>query len=640
MPSFNQWVQSFKTFSIIEKTLFLVFLICFISSLIFLINGFYNKNTALVPAYGGTLIEGVLGQPKHINPIYSITSDVDKDIVQLVFSGLMKYGSDGKIENDLIEDYSFSGDFKYIDFKIREDVLWHNKKRLTIDDVIFTFNTIQDADYLSPLRTNFIGVSLEKISDFEARFKLTDPYPGFLENLVSFKVIPEHIFKNVPSQNFVSSNDPIIGSGPYKVYKVKENMIQLRANENYYNGKPFIKEIIFKFYANEKELENALLKKQVDNAHLSASIDYNHISYTTPSYFGLFFNTKNEILENREIRQALSLAMNREGILNDSAYQALSSPILSHFYNLEETDSEYDLEKSVQILENNDFELDEDNLRVQRIEKINNANINQDLEVGSSGRQVQMLQECLANFYEDQRVTSYFGNETKENVIRFQEDFKEEILTPAGLNKGTGKVGLSTRSKLNDVCFKGESTLNSLEFNLRTTNYIVFKEIAENIKNQFAEIGVKINVEIYDNSQIKQIIRERDYDMILFGEKLTAMPNLLPYFHSTQIFDPGLNISLWQNEKIDDLLLEIRSYDDFNEDLIKSLKEFEKIFLEENPGIILFSPNYMYYVSPKINGYSGEKLVSGEQRFNNIQNLFIKTKKIWKKNQQLDMQEK
>ena len=643
-PSFNQWVQSFKAFSFTEKIIFFVFLALFISSSIFILNDTYNKNTITVPAYGGSFKEGLIGQPKHINPIYSSASDVDKEIVELIFSGLMKYGENNEIKNDLIESYSFSDNGKIFDFKIKENVLWHDKKPLTMNDIVFTLNIIQDQEYLSPLRANFQGITLEKMSDFEGRFKLIDPYGGFLENLVNLKIVPKHVLENIPAQNFASDKNfnilSPIGSGPYKMYKVKENgsihSIYLRANENYYDGLPNIKEIVFSFYSKESDLKNALIKGKVDSAHLTTNIEYNHISYTTPNYFGLFLNTKNEILENAEIREALKLGINKEVILNEillNEGHLTSSPVLPYFYGLEESETVFDLDKSIEILENNDFELSDDNLRIQKIEKVNNSNINQDLKFGDKGKQVEKLQECLSNFpeiYPSQKITSYFGNETKDAVIKFQETYFDEILKPSNLSKGNGNVGLSTRTKLNDLCFKGESTETKLEFNLKTTNYSILPNVAENIKSQFEKLGIKLNIETYDNNEIKQVIRERNYDMLLFGEKLTLMPNPLPYWHSTQIFDPGLNLSLWQNEDSDKLLERIRLYYDFNEELVADLKEFENIFLENNPAIMLYSQNYVYYFNDEIKNIKGEKLISSPQRFNNIKDWYIKTKKVWK----------
>jgi len=643
-PSFNQWVQSFKAFALIEKVLFLIFFIAFASSLIFSLNSFYNKNTEIVPADGGSFKEGLVGQPKHINPIYSSSSDIDKDLVELVFSSLLKYGENGEIVNDLVENYSLSSDGKTFDFKIKENVLWHDKEPLTLDDIVFTLNIVQDAEYLSPLRASFLGITLEKMSDFEGRFKLSETYGGFLENLVSLKIVPKHIFENIPAQNFASDKDlnltSPIGSGPYKVYKVKGNgsisSIQLRANNNYYGQKPYIKDIYFNFYSSEEELETALKKGQIDNAHLSIKIDKPYISYITPNYFGIFFNTKNEVLENSEIRTALSLAIDRKKILNEILLgegYSLSSPILPYFYNLEETSLSYDLKESISLLENNDYKLNEENIRVQTIEKVNNENISQDLVYGNEGAQVKRLQECLSKFpeiYESQKITSYFGEETKEAVIKFQETYREEILTPNNLTVGNGKVGLSTRTKLNDLCFKGESNETKLEFTLKTTNYSLLSKVAEEIKKDLALLGVKINIETYDNTEIKQIIRERNYDLILFGEKLMSLPNLLPYFHSSQIFDPGLNLSVWQNEKADALLEKIRLYYAFDENLINDLKAFEEIFFEESPAIMLYSPNYLYYTSDKIKGFSSNKLITPSQRFSNITNLYIKTKKAWK----------
>ncbi len=75
-----------------------------ISIILFVID-FYFKNTSIVPAFGGILKEGVVGQPRFINPIYADSNDVDKDLVNLIFSGLMKYGKDGKIEEDIAKSY-------------------------------------------------------------------------------------------------------------------------------------------------------------------------------------------------------------------------------------------------------------------------------------------------------------------------------------------------------------------------------------------------------------------------------------------------------------------------------------------------------------------------------------------------------
>src|SRR3989344_731147 len=164
-PSFSQWKQIFKVLKNKEKIALSVFLILSVSSLIFLLNSFYINNTIVTPSLGGEYIEGVLGQPRFINPIYGETNDIDRTLIDLVFSGLMTYDNQGNIITDLANSYDVSSDGKTYIFTLKDNILWHDQRPLTADDVIFTIKTIQNSDYKSPLRANWIDVRVEKISD-------------------------------------------------------------------------------------------------------------------------------------------------------------------------------------------------------------------------------------------------------------------------------------------------------------------------------------------------------------------------------------------------------------------------------------------------------------------------------------------
>jgi ABC-type transport system substrate-binding protein len=640
-PSFNQWVQSFKAFNIFERILFIVCLILFVVSAVILITNFYNRNTIEVPSYGGSFTEGVIGQPKHLNPIYSSVSDVDRDLVELIYCSLMKYDNEGNVVKDLIEEFSFQDQGQSFYFKLRDDILWQDKEPLTIDDVVFTLNIIQDSEYLSPLRANWQGVTIEKISDTEAVFKLISPYTAFLENLVSLKIIPEHVWKDVPVQNFSSDINlnlySPIGSGPYKVVKINENgsihSITLKANKYYFEGMPYISEIIFNFYSDEEELENAIINRKVDSAHVVEDIDKDHYSFSTPNYFGLFFNTTSEILNNADIRQAFEMSINRDELLEVVSGETIISPILPQFYNFKNVESDYNIDGAIEILNDNDFVLEND-VMVKRLEKAADYSLMSDLELGDESTQVEKLQECLAKdseVYPDGTVSGYFGANTKAAVIKFQEKYADQILTPNNLSNGTGKVGAATREVLNEICFPTNREETVLELTLKTTDYSILPDVAENIKNQFEKIGVKLNIETFSSSEIKKIIRERDYEILLFGETLGSIPDPMPYWHSTQIFDPGLNLTFFENEEADELLEQIRTYATAdNVSRQTDLEEFQSIFLEENPAIILYSQNYNYY-NTKIQDIKINKLITPSSRFSNIEDWYIKTKKIWKK---------
>ena len=91
LPSFSQFKQIFKVLKKGERITFLIFFGLAFLSAIYLAGVFYFNVTKSVPTYGGKYTEGVLGQPRFINPIYGETNDVDRTLIGLIYSGLMTY---------------------------------------------------------------------------------------------------------------------------------------------------------------------------------------------------------------------------------------------------------------------------------------------------------------------------------------------------------------------------------------------------------------------------------------------------------------------------------------------------------------------------------------------------------------------
>ncbi|PJA64820.1 MAG: preprotein translocase subunit SecG [Candidatus Portnoybacteria bacterium CG_4_9_14_3_um_filter_40_10] len=200
-PSWPQFRHFFKILTKKEKITFFVFLLLFAASFFSLLLSLYFKNTEIQPSPGGVFVEGVIGQPRFINPVYSMVSDVDQDLVELIFSGLLKYDENLKIVPDLAKNYEIKDGGKVYEVCLKDNLFWSDGKPLTVNDVIFTIKTIQNSDYKSPQIANWIGVEIEKISEQGIRFSLKNPYDSFLENLTQ-KIIPEHVWEDVGSQNF------------------------------------------------------------------------------------------------------------------------------------------------------------------------------------------------------------------------------------------------------------------------------------------------------------------------------------------------------------------------------------------------------------------------------------------------------
>ena len=100
-PTLQQWRQLPSLLSGTERVLLSLSMILFLGSFLFLLNGFYTTNTHIVAASGGEITEGIVGFPQSINPVYSEPNDADRDLVELIFSGLVKYNNEGKLVPDL-----------------------------------------------------------------------------------------------------------------------------------------------------------------------------------------------------------------------------------------------------------------------------------------------------------------------------------------------------------------------------------------------------------------------------------------------------------------------------------------------------------------------------------------------------------
>jgi ABC-type transport system substrate-binding protein len=660
-PSGPQWRKFFTVLTKKEKIFFSGLLLIFLANIIFLSANFYLKNTAIAPKAGGIFVEGEVGQPRFINPIYASSNDTDRDLVELIFSGLMKRDQEGKLVYDLAKDIKTEDNGKTYRIFLRDDVVWSDSltksvQKLTADDVIFTIKTIQNQDYKSPLRVNWLGVDSEKINDFELTLKLKNPYSAFLENL-TLKILPSHIWQQISANNFPLSDYNLkpIGSGPYKIDSLSRDgsgyisFLTLKANQKYFNQKPYLEEINFKFFKEEKDLINSANSGELNGFSLSAIENENLIkndslathSFSMPRYFAIFFNSaKSKTLTDLRVRQALNYATNKkelvEKVLNSQA-SIVDSPILPDLYGFATPTAiyQFDQAKAKSLLQSAGFGTTTANGFLEKIIKKQPAfQFKSNLQVGSTGTEVTELQKCLAKYsdiYPSGEVTGSFGAKTKEAVIKFQEKYAAEILKPGGLTKGTGTVLGATRKKLNALCEPTTEETIPLTISLVTINQPTILAVANFLKTQWAQIGVDLQIKTYDDISVleRDIIKPRDYEAILFGEALGEIPDPFPFWDSIQKKDPGLNLALYEDKDADKLLEDARQILDEKERQQK-LEKFQNILIGDAPCVFLYSPNYIYFVSSQVKGVQEKMITDPSKRFTNIENWYLKQKRVWK----------
>lgn len=322
-------------------------------SLVIIITGSWlllarGQQNILLPLKGGSIVEGVIGRPQIINPLYSQANQVDQDIVQLVFSGLVKMGRGREFLPDLATSWDiFDNGKKYI-FHLRDDVKWHDGEKFDADDVTFTIKVIQSESYIGMLGDSWSGVEVTTLSPTTIQFVLPNPSTFFLSQ-ATLGIIPSHLFAHLPVSEIGDPNNNLkpVGTGAYKTATtlVAKDSLSLTINNDYYGASPYIDKLVFYFYDNEKTLFNALNSGTINSAGFTSSVKdteaelpyINKYVYQLPQYKAVFINQlgENQVLKDKLVRQALALATNKAKIIKDVANNnavAVDSPVLPGFW--------------------------------------------------------------------------------------------------------------------------------------------------------------------------------------------------------------------------------------------------------------------------------------------------------------------
>ncbi len=562
-----QWRELPNVLSLKEKYLLFSLLALAVFFGISSLWNIYLSTTEEIPAYGKEYSEALVGEPQFINPILISANDVDRDISELIYSSLIDYDKNGKLVNDLAKSYEVSEDGKEYTFYLKDNIFWHDGKKFTADDVVFTISSIINPAYSSPLRSSWQGIKVEKTDDYTVKFILNNVYAPFLEKL-TIGIIPKHIWESVDPKNIIlaKANLKPVGTGPFEAVKLAKNAsghiasFYLKANENFYKKRPYLDSIVFRFYDDEEQAINAYQKKDVlgvsnissKNQFLFDAKKTYIYKLNTPKYFAIFLNQNQSIiLSDQKVREALAAATDKKTLVKEiflGEATIIDSPILPNLpgYNNELEKTEYDPEKAKKILEKAGWK-DADN-----------------------------------------------------------DGIREKTLS------------------------KGKDPIK-LEVALATSDFSDLAKAADIIKKQWLDIGVLVSIETYGIEELKQnIIKTRKYDALIFGEVLSHKPDPFAFWHSSQKKDPGLNLSLYSNKDVDKLLEEARQTLD-SEKRAKKLKEFQKILTNDTPAIFLYSPKYLYPVNKKVQNINIKNIAIPSKRFTDIENWYIRTQRISKR---------
>ena len=319
-------------------------LIVFITGLLVGVVLFFQQRTPQVevdvtpnPISGGSYTEALIGSFMRLNPVLDHFNQLDRDINRLLFSSLIRFDSSGLPVGDLAQSWSVSADGAVYSINMRTDAVWHDGTPVTTQDAIYTISLLQSQSTLIPanLQEFWSKVSVNAISDSALEFSLPAAFAPFMDYL-SFQILPAHLLGNLGVDQLVDHpfNLAPIGSGPYRFDSLEtENGaitgVNLVSYEYYFKGKPFVDEIHFRYYPDEKSALDAYLEGGVDglskirNDDLETVLNQtglNLYSSRQPKLSIVFLNLRNAnapILQNPEFRKALMSGINRQMMIDD-----------------------------------------------------------------------------------------------------------------------------------------------------------------------------------------------------------------------------------------------------------------------------------------------------------------------------------
>lgn len=524
-----------------------------------------DSNTAPInsfesePTIGGIYTEGLVGNVQRINPLLSFYNEADRDISSLVYSGLIKFDSQGLPVGDLARNWAVSYDGTLYNFAIDQNAKWHDGQPVIADDVVFTYEMLKKGSGYIPedLIEFWNSIQVRTIDDKTVQFELTAAFAPFLDYL-SVGILPRHIWNHMSFDEMVDSKMNIqpLGSGPFRLDKLELNGghitgVNLKYNSLYYGEVPYLEEIHFVFYEDSVLAFQAYQMGMVDGISLvseetlpSALIEPDLNLYTArlPILSMVFFNLDNndvEFFQEQKVRQGLYTGLNRDrlinGFLNGQAIKA-HGPILAgnwaYYANLPKT--EFDQYKAVELLK----------------------------EAGY----------IIAN--EADQVRSKKGRTLNFTMLYPDDDYHRKIA-------------------------------EEIQQNWAAINVLVNLEAVS-----YEEL---VNVRLQD----------RRFEAALVDLNLSDLPDPDPYpfWDQTQIAT-GQNYTQWNNKIISQYLESARVETDL-EERKRLYRNFQVLFAEELPALPLFNPVYNFAVSSNVQGVSVGPMYKSADRFINVNSWFM-----------------
>ena len=310
-----------------------------------------------------TLVVGLDDDPPQLDPHFS-TAAVDRQVFHSIYDTLIEVDKNLNFVPMLAEKWEISKDAKTYTFFLRKNVKFHDGTPFNAEAVKFNFERMMDPKAGSPRASELSSISsINVVDENTLKVQLSKPYSPFLAALsdrAGMMVSPTAVKKE--GKNF--ANSPV-GTGPFKfVSRVKQDKLVVAKNPDYWGGAPKFEKIEYRPYADENVRLTNLTSGDVDIISKVPPKDVERLK-TDPNitlseanalgFQGLYLNTKNAPFNNKALRQALDLVIDRDSIikvaLRNTAVQAAGPiPPGTWAYNDKIKTTKRNIEKAKKIM--------------------------------------------------------------------------------------------------------------------------------------------------------------------------------------------------------------------------------------------------------------------------------------------------
>jgi len=290
---------------------------------------------------GASYAEAVAGAWQRINPLYANTNEVDSDLSQLIFTGLVGIGPHGSPTPGLAGLPAISDSGRTYTFKLRPGIKWQDGQPVTSADVAFTIQQLTSPDFKGDpsLAAGWIGVDVTTPNPQTVVATLKQPSAPFLARNATIGILPQHLLAGLtPAQLYDAPfNTAPIGTGPYRLQSIDSQSATLEANHSYIGGTPGIQHLSLQFYSDYSsalralesgQAEGLMVREPVTEAQAAELRSVKNVHVVQPQggdYTVLYLNNGEATFSDPRVREAISVAIDRKALV-DRVYFGVATP--------------------------------------------------------------------------------------------------------------------------------------------------------------------------------------------------------------------------------------------------------------------------------------------------------------------------